>query len=130
MERKTKISKHVVKERENKIIEDLLLLAFIFIGLGIGIAYLQVAAGLLIGFGVGMIFREFLRPKKDKLQEIAISMNVAAYILVLIGVYFIIMGIVLLENFTFFYPYNASYILVIIGIIFIALYAIERKNKK
>ncbi|MGC8694079.1 MAG: hypothetical protein ACP5RI_00450 [Candidatus Micrarchaeia archaeon] len=118
------------KNKQTNITEDLLLLAFVFIGLGFGVAYTQIAAGLLIGFGVGMIFREMLRPKESRPYTLKMSLSVAAYILILIAVYFIVLGVALIENYVFFYPYNTSYLLVIIGIILIILYGVERREKK
>ncbi|MGC8679953.1 MAG: hypothetical protein ACP5T6_01485 [Candidatus Micrarchaeia archaeon] len=118
------------KNKQTNITEDLLLLAFVFMGLGFGVAYTQIAAGLLIGFGVGMIFREMLRPKESRLYTLKMSLSVAAYILILIAVYFIVLGVALIENYVFFYPYNTSYLLVIIGIILIILYGVERREKK
>ncbi|MGC8571845.1 MAG: hypothetical protein ACP5LH_00990 [Candidatus Micrarchaeia archaeon] len=126
MEKKIKAEKN----KQTNIAEDLLLLAFVFMGLGFGVAYTQIAAGLLIGFGVGMIFREMLRPKESRLYTLKMSLSVAAYILILIAVYFIVLGVALIENYVFFYPYNTSYLLVIIGIILIILYGVERREKK
>lgn|GEM_PF-1098660 len=117
--------KETKKERE---LEDLLLLAFVFIGLGFGVAYTQIAAGLLIGFGIGMIFREVSKSREKRGYSMKVPLSVAAYIIILIAVYFIAMGIALIYSYAFFYPFNASYLLIIIGIIFLILYAIERKR--
>jgi uncharacterized membrane protein YsdA (DUF1294 family) len=132
MEKKS-IKRNVMDKNKNinkkERIEDLLLLAFVFIGLGFGIIYTQIAAGLLIGFGIGMIFREFSKSKLERNYNLKVPLGVAAYILILIGLYFIIMGIMLIENYVFFYPFNISYLLIVIGIIFLILYLIERRKR-
>ncbi|MGC8649045.1 MAG: hypothetical protein ACP5UN_02400 [Candidatus Micrarchaeia archaeon] len=130
---KRSVKKNIKNENKNnnnrERTEDLLLLAFVFLGLGFGIAYNQIAAGLLIGFGVGMIFREFAKPKSDRNYNIKLPLGVAAYILILIGVYFVVLGIALIESYLFLYPFNTSYLLIAIGIIFLILYAIERRKR-
>ncbi len=104
---------------------DKLLLALIFMGLGVGLAINQPGPGLIIGAGLGILAMGFARAADS--STIATSFNVAGYIIALIGVYLIAMAAALLNNFQFIYsPYAAGGILVALGII-IVLVASRRK---
>ncbi|MCW6159893.1 MAG: hypothetical protein LVQ95_02275 [Candidatus Micrarchaeales archaeon] len=107
-----------MKERD---IHDTLLLAFIFLGLGIGLAYGQPGPGLLVGAGIGVLARGYSKYGKDKVM-VATSLSVASYVIFLIGIYFIFLGISLLEGIVWFYPYAASIPLVIIGLILLIVF--------
>ena len=109
---------HRAKERD---IHDTLLLALIFLGLGIGLWYGQPGPGLLIGAGLGVLARGYSKYGKDR-EMVSASLGVASYIIFLFGVYFIFLGISLLEGIVWFYPYAASVPLVLIGLILLAIF--------
>ena len=106
------------KERD---IHDTLLLAFIFLGLGIGLAYGQPGTGLLIGAGIGILARGYTKYGNDR-KMVSASLGVASYIIFLLGVYFIFLGISLIEGIIWFYPYAASVPLVLIGLILLIIF--------
>ena len=104
---------------------DLLLLGFIFVGLGVGLATGQAGAGLLIGAGAGVLLRGFAKAEP---AQIATSLNIAAYILALLGLYIIFLGVALLFNISSFnYPYGAAAPMLIVGLILLLIFAKMRK---
>lgn len=111
------------KERN---INDTIVLAFMFLGLGVGVAFGQAGPGLLIGAGIGILARGISKYSKTDPTAIALSFGVAGYIVGLIGVYFIFLGISLLEGVTWVYPYGASVPLVVIGLILLIIFFRKR----
>ena len=113
------------KERDP---HDMLLLAFIFIGLGVGVAFNNAGPGLLIGAGVGVLLRGFSKYGSSP-QQIAISLSVASYILALFGLYFIFLGLILLYGITF-QTYGTSVLLLIVGFIMLVLFFRQKSRKR
>lgn len=108
---------------------DTLFIAFVFLGLGIGVAFNQAGAGLLIGAGVGILARGFDKYRMSSKSggvEIATTLSVAAYILMLFGVYFIFLGTTLIYNVALAYPYSLSIPLIVIGLVLVLLGARKR----
>ncbi len=122
MPRRTR--KAAMKVEPERDIYDMLFLAFLFIGLGIGIAYGQAGSGLLIGAGVGILARGY--SKHGDPQTVNMSLGIAGYIIALIGAYFILLSFALIYNLNFLYPYNASVPLIIVGIALLIMFFKKR----
>jgi len=106
-------------EREkNHSFGGLAFVAFMFIGAGIGLLFRRPDAGGCIGMGIGFLAMGFIRVKNVKPSPIAFGLpaNFGHIMLSVLGLIIIAVGLGLLFNTNFLYPYVIGIGIVIIGV--------------
>ena len=109
----------------------LVFIACMFIGAGIGLAFGRPDVGGAIGMGVGFLLMGLIRVKNVEPTPVTFSLpkNFGNIFLSILGVIVILVGISILFNPEFLYPYVASFSIVVIGLL-ILLAGLARYGKK
>jgi hypothetical protein len=100
----------------------LLIPAGLLIGLGIGLLAGYAASGLMIGLGLGFIGSALLKPREHPAADAAAPgwRHGSRWMPVLLGIFFIILGVSMVWAPQNFWPYIGAGFLILVGIWFIA----------
>ena len=110
------------KEYHSRNQRGLLIPAGLLIGLGIGLLAGYAASGLMIGLGLGLIGSALLKPREHPAADAAAPgrRHGSRWMPVLLGIFFIILGISMVWAPQNFWPYIGAGFLILVGIWFIA----------
>lgn len=102
-------------------IGSLVFVAFMFIGIGIGMLAGNVAAGTLIGMGLGFLGMAFVRTRdiKPKPVKLGFPKTIRRLFLFGVGILMIVSGFTLLWKPELMFPYVLSAGMIVIGLLFL-----------
>jgi len=95
----------------------LVLLACMFMGVGIGLAFEKPDAGAVVGMGVGLLLMALIHSKSVQLKPVTISVPKELWRIALltIGLLMIVSGFCLLFRPELLYPYIAGFGIIVVG---------------
>lgn len=99
---------------------DLLFLAFIFIGMGLGGIIGQPGAGLILGVGIGIYVSGFLKDMKT--GHLVAPLNSTTYLAVLVLFYFVALLLTFMYSSALPSPYNTSVLLIVLGVVLLFVF--------
>lgn len=102
-------------------IGGLIFVGCMFLGIGIGMILENVAAGTVIGMGIGFMGMAFLRTKEIKPAPVKLGFprTLRRLILLSIGILMIVSGLTLLWKPEYMFPYVVSAGIIIVGLLFL-----------
>jgi len=102
-------------------IGGLIFVAFMFMGIGIGMLLDNVAAGTVIGMGIGFLGMAFVRTKEIKPSPITLGFpkTIRRLLILAIGILMIVSGLALLWEPELMFPYVISAGIIVVGLIFL-----------
>ena len=102
---------------KDKSVGGLVFVACMFIGLGIGLLFDKPNVGMFLGMGIGFLFMAFLKGKEIRTIEISIPKTLPSLILTIVGLFFVIAGVLLFKAPELIYPYLIGFAAIIIGLL-------------
>jgi hypothetical protein len=107
-------------EKREHGIGGLVFVACMFIGAGIGLMFKRPDVGGAIGMGVGFLSMALVRTRVEPV-EVRIPSSLSGYFLILLGVAFVVGGVVTIYSPAKIYPYLGGIFAVLLGIGFLVI---------
>lgn len=101
--------------------------ACLFLGLGIGMVFGHAGVGVILGMGIGFIAMALVRVKSEPM-EVKLPSSTASYFIILLGLFFIILGSGIIFFPDMLFPYILGVFIALLGIGFF-IFGIKSASK-